>query len=149
MPQAQNDGILKRPQVLLPAIRKILVGRSPADNRVPVLLLHKIFHLLGSLSSRVETPDESSHAGPGNVVDWDVMLFKPSQNANVRESERASAFEGDADARTLWSWRLFAVRCGRGLRRLGHRSLFSKRGSGEDKDKKDKGDYRSGHCGSP
>src|SRR5882672_11564555 len=110
MPQAQNDRILKRPQVLLPAIRKILVSRAPADNRVPVLLPDKILHLLGSLSSCVQAPDQSSHAGPGNVVDRDVMLFKPAQNANVSESERASTFERDADTRTGWSWRLVAGR---------------------------------------
>src|SRR5882757_5897154 len=96
----KNDGILKRPHVLLPAIRKILVRRSPADNRVPVLLPYKILHLLGSLSSRVQAPDETSHTGPGNVVDRDVVLFKPAQDADVSESKRASTLQGDADARS-------------------------------------------------
>src|SRR6266849_10904843 len=121
MPQAQNDGILKRPQVLLPAIRKILVRRSPADDRVPVLLPHKVFHLFGSLSSRVETPDESSHAGAGNVVNRDVMLFEPAQDANVRESERTPAFKRDADAGPGGLWRLVARRGGRRFGRLRHR----------------------------
>src|SRR5205085_1375203 len=94
--------------VLFSAKRKILVGRSPADNRIPVLLPYEVLHLFGSLSSRVQASDETSHTGTGNVVDRDVVLFKPTQDADVSESKRASAFKGetDAGARGPHRWRI-------------------------------------------
>jgi len=45
----------------------------------------------------VEAADEAAHAGSGQVVDGDVVLFKPFQNADVGFTERATAFEGDTD----------------------------------------------------
>jgi hypothetical protein len=59
------------------------------------------------------------------------MLLKPFQDADVSETERASSFESDADARARFECRLRGWRCLRGrLRR--RRILLRKTNSAEE-----------------
>ncbi len=57
-----------------------------------------------SFAGGVESAHQAAHAGASDVVNWNVMVFKPVQNADVRETERAAAFESDSDfgARALF-----------------------------------------------
>ena len=46
----------------------------------------------------VEGADHAAHAGAGDDVYGDVVFFEPLERADLGESERAAAAEGEADA---------------------------------------------------
>src|ERR1700747_92409 len=92
--------------IFLAAIGQILIRRLASDDDVPILLLDNFLKFFWSFSGGVETADQAAHAGASDVVNRNVMVVEPLQNADVSEAQRAAAFERDADfgARTL-RWR--------------------------------------------
>ena len=45
----------------------------------------------------VRAADEAAHAGASDVVHGDMVLFKPCDDADVGQAERASAFKDQAE----------------------------------------------------
>jgi len=95
--QADLDGIGDGPGVFLAAEREVFVRRAAAEKERPICGAEDFLKLSRGLAGGVEAADKSAHAGAGEVVDGDVVLFKPFEDADVGFAERAAAFERDAD----------------------------------------------------
>ena len=68
-----------------------------AQNDVPILRLHQLAKLLRTFSGRVQASDQAAHAGARKVVDGNVVIFKPLQHSDMRQPERAAAFQCDSN----------------------------------------------------
>src|ERR1700737_2143479 len=69
-------------------------------------MFHQLFQLIGRFTCGVKSTHQSSHAGPGDIIDRNVMSFKPFQHPDVSEPERTASFERQADAR---AWSLYGL----------------------------------------
>ena len=56
------------------------------------------------MASGVNTADQAAHAGAGDVVHGNVMLFHPGNDPDVGQTERAAALEGQAERGPLLGW---------------------------------------------
>ena len=70
-------------------------------------------HLSRRRAGGIERADQRAHAGACDAVNGDVMLFKPLQNADVRQPQRAATLKRNAHGGTA-SW------LNRGQGRAGH-----------------------------
>jgi hypothetical protein len=95
--EADLDGIEDGAGVFLAAEGEVFVGGAAAEKQRPIRGAEDFLELVRGLAGGVHTADEAAHAGAGEVVDGNVVLFKPFEDANVGFAERAAAFEGDAD----------------------------------------------------
>ena len=77
--------------------KKGLRREPPAQNYVPILCVNQFAKLLRSFSRGVEAAHEASHAGAREVVDRNMVIFKPLQHTDVRQPKCASAFQRDSD----------------------------------------------------
>src|SRR5260221_7122964 len=73
-------------------------------------MLDNFLQLLGSFPSGVQTANQTAHAGSRDVIDGNVMIFKPLQDTDVGQAKGTTAFEGDADLCAGW----FGLRDGGG-----------------------------------
>jgi hypothetical protein len=55
----------------------------------------------GVATGSVDASDEAAHAGASDIADRDAMFFEVFNDADVSESERASAFEDQSDGGTV------------------------------------------------
>jgi hypothetical protein len=92
--QADLNGIGDGAGVFFAAEREVFVGSASAEKKPPIRGAQDFLELMRGLTGGVEAADEAAHAGAGQVVDGDVVLFEPFQNADVGFAERAAAFEG-------------------------------------------------------
>ena len=69
-----------------------------AEQCVPIGLVNNLLQIVRILADGVEAADQSAHAGAGDEIDGDVMLFKILDDADVRQAERAAAAEREANA---------------------------------------------------
>ena len=83
-----------------------MVGRAAAKQERPIGGAEDFLELTCRLSGGVDAADEATHAGASEVVDGDVMLFKPFEHADVGFAEGTVSFEGDTDLRTRYGRRL-------------------------------------------
>src|SRR5262249_10364551 len=84
-------------EVFLAAIRKVLIRRLSADDGIPVLSCDNLFEFAWALTGSVEAPDQSAHAGAGDVVDRYVVIFKPLKNSDVCQAKCSAALERNPD----------------------------------------------------
>src|ERR1700722_4173454 len=77
-------------------------------------------YLFWRFNGGVSSANQRAHAAASNGVDRDAIFLKPLEDSDVRQAERASAFEDQANARSMarcWGggrsralfflWRLF------------------------------------------
>ena len=95
--QTQQNRIGKCDLVFLSPKGQVFVGYRSAQNHIPILCLHQFVKLLRSFAAGVEASHQAAHAGAREVVDRNVVVFKPLQHADVRQSQRAAAFESHAN----------------------------------------------------
>ncbi len=57
-------------------------------------------HFVERASAGVGGGDKRAHAGAGDEVDWDFVLFEDAQDADMRDAAREAASERDAHFRT-------------------------------------------------
>ena len=81
--------------------RQVFVRDRSAQNDVPILCLHQVAKLLRTFSGGVQAAHQAAHAGAREVVDRNMVIFKPLQHADVRQSERAAAFQRDTNGRPV------------------------------------------------
>src|ERR1700688_4627019 len=60
--------------------------------------------LSGGFTVGVSSTNQRAHAAARNGVDRDAMFLQPLEDSNVRQAERASALEDQADARSMASY---------------------------------------------
>jgi hypothetical protein len=56
-----------------------------------------LLNLGGRVAGSVQSANETAHAGPRNVVDGDVMILEPLQDADMSQPFCAAALERDSD----------------------------------------------------
>ena len=91
--------IRKSPLVFLASEALIAEGRGTAKSPVPVDCLNQNLDFFRSHTCRVCSGNQSTHAGAGNRVDRNVMLFHPQQESHVSQAESSTTAEGESDAR--------------------------------------------------
>jgi hypothetical protein len=91
------NGIGDGAGVFFAAEGKVFIGCATAEKERPICGAEDFLELIRGFAGGVEAADEAAHAGAGEVVDGDVVFFKPFEDADVGFAERAAAFEGDAD----------------------------------------------------
>src|SRR5258705_10390321 len=77
--------------------------RFTSNDFCPVLPSDKLLQLLRALAGRIQPSDKAAHAGTGYVVDRNVVLLKPSQDADMGKSQGSAAFEDHTDTRARFS----------------------------------------------
>ncbi len=87
--------------ILLAQERQILVRRAIAQNLIPVEALDQILHLLRANPRCIEASDQPAHTCAGDEIHRDVLLLKPLQHPDVRQPQRAAAFQGHANLQPL------------------------------------------------
>jgi len=70
-------------------------------------------HLGRGVPGGVHAANQRAHAGSGDAVDGDVIIFKPLNHAHVGQAECSAAFKSQADCRPVGG----DYRGQRGLRR--------------------------------
>lgn len=75
------------------------VGGPEAEDLTEDGVVHDDFEAVDGDAGGVEGADHAAHAGSGDDVDGDVVLFEPLEDADFGEGEGAAATEGKADAR--------------------------------------------------
>src|ERR1700739_312816 len=81
--QADLNGIGDGSGIFLAAEREVFVGGAAAEKQRPIRGEENLLQIIGGFSGGVKAADEAAHAGAGKVVDGDMVLFKPFQNADV------------------------------------------------------------------
>ena len=91
-----------------------------AQDDIPILFFNQLAKLLWTFAGGIESAHQTAHAGAREIVDGDVMVFKPLQYSDVRQSERSTAFQGHANFQPRpgglrgWLRRGRSRRCNRG-----------------------------------
>ena len=63
------------------------------------------------MAGGVDTAYQTAHAGAGDVIHRDVVFLQPGDDADVRQSERATALQHQAYRSALWfGWLLLRDR---------------------------------------
>jgi len=75
--------------------------RPATDDTIPILLLNEFTELSRAFAACIKASHKPSHARSRNVVDRDVMVFKPLQYTNMGKTQRAAAFESHTDLRAI------------------------------------------------
>src|SRR5208337_3030375 len=96
-------GIIVR--VFLATKGEVLKGSSRRQYLVPRDSAHDVPHLSGIVSSGVNPTHQTAHAGAGDVVHGNVMLFQPGNDADVGESKSPATLESQAHRGTFSSCR--------------------------------------------
>src|SRR5258708_39093102 len=73
-------------------------------------MVDNFLQFLWSFPGGVQTSNQAAHAGSRDVIDGNVMIFKPLQDTDVGQAKGTTAFEGDADLCAGW----FGLRDGGG-----------------------------------
>jgi hypothetical protein len=105
--KAELETVLKGALVFFAAKRERLIGRPPVQCFTPIDGGNEIPKLHCTHSGGVQPSYEAAHACAGQVVDWNPMVFKPLQDADVGQAQCTATFKNDPYLR--------AVNGGRGL----------------------------------
>src|SRR5256885_8477886 len=68
-----------------------------AQHGVPVDAPDESFDLVGTQAGSIETADQTSHAGSGNVVHRDMVLLDPSDHSDVCQTQRSTTLKHQTD----------------------------------------------------
>ena len=96
-PQTQHNRVGERDLVFFSSERQVFIRNGSAQDDIPILLFNQLAKLLRTLAGGVESAHQAAHAGAREIVDGNVMVFKPLQHSDVRQSERSAAFERHAN----------------------------------------------------
>ena len=99
--QAQRSRNQEITPVLLPAIGKLRVNRLRQESFVPINFFGELLDLVRRHASGVHRPNDAAHAGSGNPVHRNVVLFHPSDHPDLGQSQRATTAEREANSRTM------------------------------------------------
>ena len=97
MPQAEFEAVLERDGVFFTPQRQIPKRDLPVQDFSPVQLRNQFVKLGRAHACGIQPSHQAAHTGPGEVIDGDPVLFEPLQHSDMRQTERAAAFEGDSD----------------------------------------------------
>lgn len=86
--------------VFLAAKCQIVVGDVIIQRGIPIDAAQESVDFIGRAAGGIEAADQTTHAGSGEVVDGNVMLLKPAQDADMSEAQSAAAFQNEGDAGT-------------------------------------------------
>ena len=98
-PQFEVDGELA--VVLFPPEAQKLATRPIVQRRRPVERCRKCLELAGAHAARIQTTDGGAHAGTGDDVDRDALLFEYLQHTDMRGAARPAAAQYQANAQPL------------------------------------------------
>jgi hypothetical protein len=82
--------------ILLASKGQILKWSRPTQYLIPIDVIDEFSDFCWGTSGCVNTADEATHAGSRYVTDGYAMFLHPSDDSNVSESQRATAFEDQA-----------------------------------------------------
>ena len=99
--EANGQGALNRACVFFAAEREIFKGGCASEEQRPVDSFNGSFNLIGTLASRIQASHQTTHTVPGDVVNGNVVLLKPSEHTDVGQSQRTTAFERNSDCHPL------------------------------------------------
>ena len=110
--QTKNERIRVGTLIFFSAEGEVFIRSAVAQNFPPVYAINESFQFVGAHSRGIKPANKSAHAGPGNVVDGDVVFVEPPQHTDVRQAHGAAAFQSHADFRAhAWRGILLRTRC--------------------------------------
>ena len=99
--EADGDAVGEGAGILATAEGAAGVGGVEAEDLIKDGVVHDDFEAIYRCADGVERADHAAHAGSGDDVDGDMVLFKPLEDADLRQGKSAAAAEGQTDAGTV------------------------------------------------
>ncbi len=99
--QAERGVDLVVAAILLAAIGELRISGFGQHGFDPVNALGKFLNFRRRHAGGVHGGNDAAHAGAGNAVHRDVILFQPLEHADFGQAERAAAAERETDARAV------------------------------------------------
>lgn len=94
------------PVILLAPERYVLAGRCVGQGLLPVDAQRELFQLVDFVAGGVQPTDHRTHAGAGNRIDLDALLFQRLEHADMRQPTGGATGQHQAD---FWAWRFKGV----------------------------------------
>ena len=136
----ETSGDQKIAPVLFSAVRELGISRLGKKGRVPVDIFGEFFDIRRRHARGIHRANNAAHAGSGNAVHRDVVLFQPLDHADFGQAQRAPTAESQPDPRTLGC--NLGSRGGRGILRGREKG----RGQTPQKEESNRDQYRPIRC---
>src|SRR5260370_42389058 len=87
--------------ILLATVRELGINRLGQESFVPIDSFGEGLNLGWRHARGVHRANDAAHAGSGNPVHGNVVLFHPLNNADFGQAERTPAAESQSNSRTM------------------------------------------------